>query len=64
MIKNILEEKIIERPFYLKQIENFLDTKIVKVLVWQRRVWKSYILKLLIQKLSKQIPLNNFFYYN
>ncbi len=64
MIKNLLEEKIIERPFYLKQIENFLDTKIVKVLVWQRRVWKSYILKLLIQKLSKHIPLNNFFYIN
>ena len=64
MIKEILKEKIIERKFYLEQIKNFLDTKIVKVLVWQRRVGKSYILKLLIQKLSKQIPLNNFFYIN
>ena len=64
MIQEILNEKIIERKFYLKQIENFLDAKIIKVLVWQRRVGKSYILKLLIQKLSKQIPLTNFFYIN
>lgn len=64
MIKEILKEKIIERKFYLQQIENFLDTKIVKVLVGQRRVGKSYILKLLIQKLSKKISINNFFYIN
>ena len=64
MIKEILKEKIIERKFYLQQIKNFLDTKIVKVLVGQRRVGKSYILKLLIQKLSKKISINNFFYIN
>lgn len=64
MIREILKEKIIERKFYLQQIKNFLDTKIVKVLVGQRRVGKSYILKLLIQKLSKKISINNFFYIN
>ena len=64
MIQEILKENIIKRPFYLNQIENFLDTKIVKVLIGQRRVWKSYILKQIIQKLSKKIPINNFFYIN
>jgi hypothetical protein len=38
MIKEILQEEIIKRDFYLNQIENFLDAKIVKVLVGQRRV--------------------------
>jgi predicted AAA+ superfamily ATPase len=52
---------MIERHFYLQKIQNFLDSKVVKVLVWQRRVWKSYILKQVIQKLSEQIPLKNFF---
>jgi len=64
MIQDILKEKIIQRKFYLQQIENFLGTKLVKVLVGQRRVGKSYILKQVIQKLVKQIPINNFFYIN
>ena len=64
MIENILSEKNIKREFYLKQIDNFLNTKLVKVLVWQRRVGKSYILKQVIQKLFWEIPLNNFFYIN
>jgi hypothetical protein len=38
MIKEILQEEIIRREFYLNQIENFLGSKIVKVLVGQRRV--------------------------
>ena len=61
MIEEILKEDIIDRPFYLNQIENFLGSNLIKVIVWQRRVGKSYILKLLIQKLVKQIPPNNFF---
>lgn len=64
MIDEILKEKIINRQFYLDQIENFLDSNLIKVIVWQRRVGKSYILKLLIQKLVKQIPKSNFFYIN
>jgi len=64
MIEEILKEDIIDRPFYLNQIENFLGSNLIKVIVWQRRVGKSYILKLLIQKLVKQIPPNNFFYIN
>jgi hypothetical protein len=33
MIQEILNEKIVEREFYLKQIENFVNAKIIKVLI-------------------------------
>jgi len=65
-IQKILKEKINNRQFYLEKIEKYLGSPLIKVLTWQRRVWKSSILKLLIQKLyrEKLIPLKNFFYIN
>ena len=66
MITEILQQSLIEREFYLKNIEKYLATPLVKVLIGQRRVGKSSILKSLIKKLyiNKQIPKNNFFYIN
>ena len=64
MIKEILKQSIVPRTFYLKKITNFFDSNIVKVIVWQRRVGKSYILKSIIQNLAQKIPLQNFFYIN
>lgn len=45
--------KILSRDFYLNQIETFINKPIIKVILWQRRVWKSFILLLLIEKLKK-----------
>lgn len=66
MIFDILNEKIIPRDFYLNQIYSYLNSPLIKVLIWQRRVWKSTILKSIIQKLynEKTIKLENFFYIN
>ena len=44
-----------KRPLYLEKIKAFIDTQIIKVLIWQRRVWKSYILFQIIDELK-----NNF----
>ncbi len=66
MNKNILNSEIIERKFYIKKIEKFLDSDLIKVLVWQRRVWKSFILRSIIKKLynEKKILEKNIFYIN
>ena len=65
-IEKILNEKIIDRQFYLDKIKSFLGSPLIKVLIWQRRVWKSTILKSIIQKLYKnnEIKKENFFYIN
>lgn len=44
-----------KRPKYLEKINPFIDKDIIKVLIWQRRVWKSYILFQIIDELK-----NNF----
>ena len=66
MIREILKEAIVERDFYISKILKYLNSPIVKVLVWQRRVWKSTILKSVIRYLhhSKIIKEENFFYIN
>ncbi len=66
MLQEILKEKIIDRVFYLDKITKYLDTPLIKVLVWQRRVWKSTLLKSIIRKLYKtwQIVEQNIFYIN
>ncbi|MDD4151793.1 MAG: ATP-binding protein [Candidatus Gracilibacteria bacterium] len=66
MIKEILKEEIIERQFYISDIIKYLNSPIIKVLIGQRRVGKSTILKSIIKYLytSKIIPLENFFYIN
>ena len=66
VIQKILEEKIIDRNFYLDKINNYLNAPLIKVLIGQRRVWKSSILKSIIQKLIKNndIIAENIFYIN
>ena len=66
MINEILKESIQERTYYLNILKKYIGSPIIKVLTWQRRVGKSYILKNIIQHIvHKQIiPQNNIFYIN
>lgn len=55
-----------KRHFYLTKIKDYLETKLIKVLVGQRRVGKSYILRQIINYLflEKKVPPQNIFYLN
>lgn len=66
MINEILNEKIIERENYINKIYSYINSPLIKVIIWQRRVWKSSILKSIIQKLYKEntIKKENIFYIN
>jgi len=66
MIKEIFKENIIDRDFYLSNIKKYLKTPLIKVLIWQRRVWKSSILKSIIKYLyeDNSIKEENIFYIN
>lgn len=66
MISNLLNEKIIRRDFYIDKIKVYLNSPIVKVITWMRRVWKSFILKSIIQELVNnwQFLSENIFYVN
>jgi uncharacterized protein len=44
----------IERPSYLRQIEPFFDTPVIKVLTGMRRVGKSSLLRLLMRHLAQR----------
>ena len=56
---------LIQRDEYLDVIENYIDKPIIKVLIGMRRVGKSAIMKLLINKLlKKNIPASNIIYIN
>lgn len=50
----------------MDKIEKYYNSPLIKVIIGQRRVWKSTILKSIIQSLikSKNIPISNFFYIN
>jgi len=48
-----MNKTIINRNKYLKNIKNFINKDIVKIILWQRRVWKSYIMKQIINLLEK-----------
>ena len=45
---------IIERPDYIEQVVRHLDKGLIIVLVGQRRAGKSYVLKMLREKISKE----------
>ncbi len=66
MITEILKEKILERPFYNDWLKKYLNSNVIKVITWMRRVWKSYLLKYLIQDIIKTCytTQNNVFYIN
>lgn len=53
-----------KRDFYISKIEKYLNTNLIKVLIWERRVWKSYIMKTIIEDLIKKWFDNNIFYVN
>ncbi len=56
-----------KRKFYLNKILKYLDnTNLIKVLIWQRRVWKSFIMKQIIDFLinSKKVNKKNIIYIN
>ncbi len=54
------------RHSYLQQVTKYLDNQLVKVILGQRRVGKSYILRMLIEHLitERQVPPENIFYIN
>jgi len=56
-----------KRKFYLEKILKYLDnTSLIKVLVGQRRVWKSYLMKQIINflKEEKKVKEKNILYIN
>ncbi len=53
------------RNLYLERIEKYMDNRLIKVLVGQRRVGKSYLMRQLIQTLvDKGVDPKNIFYLN
>ena len=44
----------IKRPLYIEKIRSFMDKDIIKVLIGQRRVGKSYILYQIMDELKEQ----------
>lgn len=66
MITEILKEKIIARKFYNNWLKNYLNSNVIKVITWMRRVWKSYLMKYLIQDIINDdyTSINNIFYIN
>ena len=54
----------IERPKYIKQIENFIDKPIIKILTGMRRVGKSTMLMIIKDEILKDIPKENKIYIN
>ena len=53
---------LIPRDEYLKKISPFVDKQLIKIITGQRRVGKSYILKLLIKQISSKHPDANIIY--
>lgn len=54
----VMEVNLISREGYLERIRPFIDKPIIKILSGQRRVGKSYIMKLLIEEIKKTIDAN------
>lgn len=53
------------RDLYLTKVEGYLNTKLIKVFVGQRRVGKSYLMRQIIHRLmQKGVPPENILYFN
>jgi len=65
-IEKIINQKIITREEYIKTLKWHLNSQVIKVLTWMRRVWKSFMLKSLIKELLNDnlIIKKNIFYIN
>ncbi|HLV52264.1 MAG TPA: AAA family ATPase [Flavobacterium sp.] len=48
-----MEENLFYREGYLERIKPFIGKHIIKILTGQRRVGKSYMLKLIIEEIKK-----------
>lgn len=61
-----MNKTVINRDLYLNQIEKFINTDLVKVITWQRRCWKSYILLQIMDILKNKYKIANedFIYIN
>ncbi len=51
-----MKHEIIARPIYLERIKPFINKQIIKVLVGQRRIGKSYVLLQSMEYLKQTIP--------
>lgn len=56
--------KIIVRPEYSELIKPYIGGSLIKILIGQRRVGKSFILMQLMQDISKEYPKDNIIYIN
>ncbi|MEY2904529.1 MAG: hypothetical protein RJA52_545, partial [Bacteroidota bacterium] len=54
----------IERPLYLNKLKPFIGKSLIKVLIGQRRVGKSFLLIQLIDLIKKQSPETQIIYIN
>lgn len=60
-----MDKKYIERTYYLERIRPFMNKDVIKVLVGQRRVGKSYLLLQIMDELLRQgVRKNNILYIN
>ena len=57
-------KKYIKRPQYLDKIKPFIDKEMIKVIVGQRRVGKSYLLFQVMDLIKKLHPTANIIYLN
>lgn len=57
-------KKYIARNNYLKLIKPYIDTNIIKIIIGQRRVGKSYFLYQLMDEIKKNEPRANIIYIN
>lgn len=62
--KRSISRPYVERPIYTERIKPFIGKEIIKILVGQRRVGKSYILYQLMDYVTQTIPGANLIYIN
>lgn len=55
---------MIERPYYINKIRPFIGKSLIKVLIGQRRVGKSYLLQQIKDIISRQSPDSQIIYIN
>jgi hypothetical protein len=64
MYKKYLKSDLIHRPLYLGRVLPYIQKNIIKVLVGQRRVGKSYFLLQVIEHIISENPDSNIVYIN
>ena len=57
-------KKYIIRPFYVDRVKPFIGKNIIKVIIGQRRVGKSYLLYQIIDQLKQNNPAASIIYIN